>query len=153
MFTNNGDQPWHVPCAVQPGEEMTSSRSALSLQGSTMNLDFKRTDRLRHFIEQIRSLTRKNELHWERRVGSAHRYARFNENLLILGPATPVAETTLPRYLFVTPFDSPEFIEINSNDAHLGECVSALMQEVEAATESTPATDPFAISIDLLEAH
>jgi hypothetical protein len=111
------------------------------------------TDRLRHFIEQISSLTQTNELHWERQAGSAHRYARLNDNLLILGPATPISEATVPRYLFVTPFNSPDFIEINSNDADLGEAVSALVKEVEAVTKSAPATDPFAISTDFLGPH
>jgi hypothetical protein len=115
--------------------------------------DPRTTDRLRRFIEEIRSLTQENELHWERQVGSAHRYARLNDNLLVLGPATPISETDVPRYLFITPFNSPDFIEINSNDADLGEGVSALVKEVEAVTKTTPATDPFAISIDFLKPH
>jgi hypothetical protein len=54
-------------------------------------------------------------LHWERQQGSAHRYARWNNNLLILGPAD-VDDKRVPRYLFITPFDSPDCIEANSED-------------------------------------
>src|SRR5215510_16566385 len=50
--------------------------------------DSETTERLRWLIDQISSLTEKQELHWERQSGSAHRYARLNGNLLILGPAT-----------------------------------------------------------------
>lgn len=46
-------------------------------------------DRLTRLLAQLISLTRKGELHWERQLGSAHRYARWNNNLLILGPAEP----------------------------------------------------------------
>src|ERR1041384_8806007 len=59
--------------------------------------DSETTERLRRLIDQISSLTEKHELHWERQSGSAHRYARLNGNLLILGPATP--ESNVPRYL------------------------------------------------------
>lgn len=115
-----------------------------------MSRDPETTDRLRRFIDQISSLTEKHELHWERQSGSAHRYARLNNNLLILGPATPMSESQVPRYLFITPFDSPQCIEINSNDTELGAAVLKLVQEVEALTQSQAATDPFAINVDLL---
>ena len=115
--------------------------------------DPRTTDRLRRFIQQIRSATQEHKLQWERQLGSAHRYARLNDNLLILGPATPLSESTVPRYLFITPFNSPDFIEINSNDADLGEAVSALAKEVEAVTKTAAATDPFAINIDFLDPH
>lgn len=115
-----------------------------------MSRDPETTDRLRRFINQISSLTEKHELHWERQSGSAHRYARLNNNLLILGPATPMSESHVPRYLFITPFDSPQCIEINSNDTELGAAVLKLVQEVEALTQSQAATDPFAINVDLL---
>ena len=115
-----------------------------------MTRDPETTDRLRRFIDQLSSLTEKHELHWERQSGSAHRYARLNNNLLILGPATPMSESHVPRYLFITPFDSPQCIEINSNDTELGAAVLKLVQEVESLTQSQPATDPFAINVDLL---
>ena len=85
-----------------------------------MDRDAATTDRLRNLISRIESLTEKGELHWERQVGSAHRFARWNNNLLILGPAAPLSEMSVPRYLMITPFDSPDCIEINSDDAELG---------------------------------
>jgi hypothetical protein len=115
-----------------------------------MTSDSGTTDRLRRLIDRISSLTEKGELHWERQLGSAHRYARLDNNLLILGPATPIAETNIPRYLFITPFDSPECIEINSDDVELGTAVMKLAQEVEVITRHQPATDPFSINVEIL---
>ena len=115
-----------------------------------MTSDAGTVDRLRRFIDHISSLTEKGELHWERQLGSAHRYARLDNHLLILGPAAPIAETNIPRYLFITPFDSPECIEINSDDVTLGPAVMKLAQEVESITQHQPATDPFAINVEIL---
>jgi len=115
-----------------------------------MTRDSGTTDRLRLLIDQIISLTKKHELPWERQLGSAHRYARLNNNLLILGPATPLSGEPVPRYLFITPFDSPDCIEINSDDIALGADVLKLVQEVEAVTQNQPATDPFAINVEFL---
>jgi hypothetical protein len=115
-----------------------------------MTSDSETTDRLRRFIDHLSSLTGKGELHWERQLGSAHRYARLDNHLLILGPATPVAGRNIPRYLFITPFDSPECIEINSDDVKLGPAVLKLAQEVEVITQHQPATDPFAINVEIL---
>ena len=109
------------------------------------------TERLRNFISRIESATEGGELHWERQAGSAHRYARLNNNLLILGPATPVSDTNVPRYLFITPFDSPDCVEINSDDAELGSAVMQLVNLVEERSKHDPATDPFAITDQLLE--
>ncbi len=116
-----------------------------------MGRDAATTDRLRNLISRIESQTESGGLHWERQVGSAHRYARLNNNLLILGPATPLSDRSAPRYLFITPFDSPDCIEINSNDAELGAAVIKLAQEVETASQNEPSTDPFAITDQLLE--
>lgn len=115
-----------------------------------MTRDSETTDRLRRFIDQITSLTQQHELRWERQSGSAHRYARLKNHLLILGPATPVSDTNVPRYLFITPFDSPDCIEINSDDVDLGAAVLKLVQDVEALTQNQSATDPFAINLDFL---
>jgi hypothetical protein len=115
-----------------------------------MTRDTETTDRLRRLIDQLISLTEQQELRWERQSGSAHRYARLNNNLLILGPATPMSGSNVPRYLFITPFDSPQCIEINSDDVDLGAAVLKLVQDVEARTQNQPATDPFAINLDLL---
>ena len=115
-----------------------------------MTRDSETTEHLRRFIGQISSLTENHELHWERQSGSAHRYARLNNNLLILGPAAPVTESHVPRYLFITPFDSPDCIEINSDDAELGAAVLKLVQEVEVITQNQSVTDPFAINLEFL---
>jgi len=108
------------------------------------------TDRLRRLIDQINSSTENRELQWERQSGSAHRYARLNNHLLILGPATSLSESNVPRYLFITPFDSPQCIEINSDDIDLGGAVLKLVQEVEKITQNQPTTDPFAINVEFL---
>jgi hypothetical protein len=112
--------------------------------------DSARTERLRALLAQITSLTAAGELRWERQLGSAHRYSRWNNNLLILGPATPLDDQPIPRYLFITPFDSPDCIEVNSDDAELGHAVLALVSAVEAATDGEPPTDPFAVTDELL---
>ena len=114
-----------------------------------MTRDAATTDRLRRFIDQLSTLTEKNELHWERQLGSAHRYARLDNHLLILGPAAPMS-SNVPRYLFITPFDSPECIEINSDDKELGAAVLRLVQEVEVITQNQPTTDPFAVNVEFL---
>src|SRR6059058_489357 len=116
-----------------------------------MDRDSATTARLRNLISKIDELTRTNQLHWERQAGSAHRFARWNNNLLILGPATSFSDTNVPRYLFITPFDSPDCIEVNSEDAELGSLVTRLVQTVENASQHEPATDPFAITEQLLE--
>ena len=115
-----------------------------------MTRDSETIDRLRCFIERISSLTEKGELHWERQLGSAHRYARLDDHLLILGPAAPITETNIPRYLFVTALDSPECIEINSEDINLGAAVMKVTQEVDLITRNQPAIDPFAINVEFL---
>ena len=103
-------------------------------------------DRLSKLLRQLISLTEKRELHWERQLGSAHRYARWHNNLLILGPAEPLSEAANPRYLFITPFDSPSCIEISSSDAELGSALLELVTLVEQTSKDEPPTDPFGIS-------
>jgi hypothetical protein len=116
-----------------------------------MHRDSGTIDRLRNLISKIEALTESGELHWEKQVGSAHRYARWNNNLLILGPATPLSDERVPRYLFVTPFDSPDCIEVNSDDDELGAAVLQLARKVETVSKNEPPTDPFAITDQLLE--
>lgn len=116
-----------------------------------MNREPATTERLRNVITKLESLTQSGSLHWEKQAASAHRYARWNNNLLILGPAAPLTDTTRPRYLFITPFDSPDCIEINSDDAELGADVMKLVRQVELVSQDTLATDPFAITEQLLE--
>lgn len=114
-----------------------------------MARDAAATDRLRSLISKIQLLTNENQLHWEKQVGSAHRYARWNNNLLILGPATPLSDHSVPRYLFITPFDSPQCIEINSKDEELGAAVINLVQTVEAKGANESPTDPFDVDEEL----
>ncbi len=109
------------------------------------------TERLRNLISKIEAATKSGELHWERQAGSAHRYARLNNNLLILGPSAPVSDSGVPRYLFITPFDSPDCIEVNSDDEELGADVMKLVKTVEDRSQNEPATDPFAVTDQLLE--
>jgi hypothetical protein len=116
-----------------------------------MSRDSATTNRLRNLIAKLQSLTASGELHWEKQAGSAHRYARWNNHLVILGPSTPLRDTKVPRYLFITPFDSPDCIEINSDDAELGSAVIELVRKVEAASKDEPPTDPFAVTDQLLE--
>jgi hypothetical protein len=108
------------------------------------------TERLKKLISQIQTLTKSGELHWERQTGSAHRYARWNNNLLILGPAA-VDDKHLPRYLFITPFDSPDCIEVNSQDDELGHSITDLFEEVDAATKHESPVDPFSINPEILD--
>jgi hypothetical protein len=114
-----------------------------------MERDQVTTERLQKLIAQISALTETGELRWERQRGSAHRYARWNNNLLILGPAD--VDQRVPRYLFVTPFDSPNCIEANSNDPKLGSAVLDLCDKVDAATKNQPAVDPFSIDSAILD--
>src|SRR5215813_7219776 len=118
--------------------------------GMYMPRDAATTERLRNLISRLISATTTGDLTWEKQVGSAHRYARLNNNLLILGPDSRITDTGLPRYLFITPFDSPACIELNSNDAELGHDVTRLAETVEAATRDKPPTDPFALTSELL---
>ena len=115
-----------------------------------MARDAATTERLSALIAQLISMTEKGELHWERQVGSAHRYARWKNNLLILGPSQPLNETKVPRYLFITPFDSSACVEINSDDEELGQSLLMLVAGVEEASKSEPPTDPFALTEDIL---
>jgi hypothetical protein len=116
-----------------------------------MRRDANMTERLRGVIAKLESQTKSGDLHWEKQAGSAHRYARANNNLLILGPATPLTDSDVPRYLFITPFDSPDHIEVNSNDAELGPAILSLARAVEEASQNKPAVDPFAVTDQLLE--
>jgi hypothetical protein len=115
-----------------------------------MERDPTTAQRLRDLLTKLLSLTKTGALHWERQVGSEHRYARWNNNLLILGPADPPEETNAPRYLFITPFDSPDCVEINSNDSEFGAGVMELITAVEGVTRNSPAVDPFSMNEEML---
>ena len=115
-----------------------------------MERDAATTERLKKLISQIATLTKDGQLRWERQAGSAHRYARWNNNLLILGPAA-ADDKHLPRYLFITPFDSPDYIEVNSQDEELGTYIVNLFQQVESATKDEPPVDPFSVDSTILD--
>jgi|SRR5215472_3034954 len=112
--------------------------------------DEETTERLRTGLQKLIALTKDRTVRWERQVNSAHRYARWKNHLLILGPDTPLSDPAVPRYLFVTPFDSPSHIEINTNDAELGPLLRELVAAVESVTGDEPPTDPFAMSPEFL---
>ena len=116
-----------------------------------MARDTATTNRLRSLIEKLSSLTAGGGLHWEKQAGSAHRYARWNNNLVILGPSSPLSDRSVPRYLFITPFDSPNCIEVNSDDPDLGPALMDLVQKVETAARNEPPVDPFAVTEQMLE--
>ncbi|MFN2531959.1 MAG: hypothetical protein ABR555_11740 [Pyrinomonadaceae bacterium] len=115
-----------------------------------MNRDAVTTTRLEVLLDQLLALTRSGVIHWERQHGSAHRYARWKNNLLILGPAASLADSKVPRYLFITPFDSPACVELNTKDADLGDRVKSLVELVESVSVNEPATDPFALTDEVL---
>ena len=108
------------------------------------------TERRRSLLAQITYLTTQGRIQWDRQLQSAHRYARWKNNLLILGPDVPPEDSKTPRYLFITPFDSPDCIEINSDDKELGPAVLTLVRAVEASSANKPPIDPFAVSDELL---
>jgi hypothetical protein len=110
-----------------------------------------RRERLTKLLDQLKTMTESGELHWDRQQGSAHRYARWKDNLLILGPAEAPGESKVPRYLFVTPFNSPACVEINSNDPELGDSLLQLVTTVEGASSAEAPTDPFALSEEELD--
>lgn len=110
-----------------------------------------KTERIAKLISKLLELTTRGELHWERQLGSAHRYARWNNNLLILGPSDPPHASKAPRYLFITPFNSPACVEVNSSDPELGAGVLDLVSAVEKTTAHEPPTDPFAVDGDVLD--
>jgi hypothetical protein len=104
------------------------------------------TERLRLGLAQLIEQTSSGRLHWERQAHSAHRYGKWKNNLLIIGPDGQPGDSDTPRYLFITPFDSPDCIEINSKDPALGHLLLALVDAVNSVTDKAPATDPFAVS-------
>lgn len=116
-----------------------------------MARDTATTEKLRRLLAQLQELTENRTLHWERQVDSAHRYCRWNNNLLILGPDAPLSDVSVSRYLFITPFNSPDCIEVNSDDAELGKAVLQLAQAVEVVSKDEPPTDPFAVTAEILE--
>ena len=58
----------------------------------------------------------------------------------------PFDLTPDPRYLFLTPFDSPSCIEINSEDPILGQPLLELVALVEKTSSQEPPTDPFGLN-------
>ncbi|HXM36028.1 MAG TPA: hypothetical protein VN920_12625 [Pyrinomonadaceae bacterium] len=100
----------------------------------------------RELLAQLTSLTATGSLHWERQVHSAHRYAKWRNTLLILGPTDSLDDHKIPRYLFLTPLNSPAGTEITSENTDLRASLLALVYAVEAATSDQEPRDPFALS-------
>ncbi len=96
-------------------------------------------------LAQLTLLTSNGSLRWERQRNSAHRYARWNNNLLILGPTASLDDRKIPRYLFLTPLTSPTGIEITTDEAELRVALLALVNAVETATAHQAPRDPFAL--------
>ena len=96
-------------------------------------------------LANLTSLTASGSLKWERQRNSAHRYARWNNSLLILGPTASLDDHEVPRYLFLTPLTSPTGIEITTKDSGLRASLLALVYAVEAATALQAPRDPFAL--------
>jgi hypothetical protein len=104
------------------------------------------TNEQQMLLAQLTALTAEGKLRWERQARSAHRYARWNSNLLILGPTAPLDDQRVPRYLFITPLSSPTGVEITSEDVDTRAALLSLVYAVEAATANQPARDPFALN-------
>lgn len=104
----------------------------------------------RELLGYLTSLTATGSLHWERQLHSAHRYTRWNNNLLILGPAAPLDDHSIPRYLFINPLSSPIGTEITSEDRDMRASLLALAYSVEAATADQAPRDPFALTQEAL---
>ena len=119
--------------------------------GPTMNRTLEPTERLRGVLAKLIELTTTGELHWERQAHSSHRYSKWKNHLLIIGPELDSDDRSTPRYLFLTPFDSPDHLEVNSEDEELGHLVLALVDAVNAATAGAPPADPFAVSESFLD--
>ena len=115
-----------------------------------MKRDPTTTARLAAMLANILLLTRNKKVHWKKQIGSAHRFTTWNNNLFIIGPTDATAGSSIPRYLFVTPLDSPAHVEINSNDEELGPQLLELTKAVDDATRTTKAIDPFALTDDVL---
>ncbi|HET6861911.1 MAG TPA: hypothetical protein VFH91_02660 [Pyrinomonadaceae bacterium] len=115
-----------------------------------MQRDPATTARLMALLKEILVLTKSGQIHWQRQAGSAHLYATWHNNLLIIGPTDPAEESNIPRYLFVTPLDSPAHVEINSNDEVLGPQLLELIQSVDDTTRGSTPTDPFSLTDDVL---
>ena|SRR5690349_631664 len=105
----------------------------------------------RNLLARLVSLTADGKLRWERQANSAHRYARWNDNLLILGPTSSLEDHDIPRYLFITPLNSPTGMEIHSDDINLRAPLLALVYAVEAATAGQEPRDPFSINQDAMD--
>ena len=117
-----------------------------------MDQDEALTER-RELLAQLTSLTATGSLQWERQVNSAHRYARWHNNLLILGPTDSLDDHKIPRYLFLTPLNSPAGTEITTEDPELRAALVALVYAVEAATATQEPRDPFGITQEALSSR
>ncbi len=114
-----------------------------------MNDDSRLIEQQRQLLIQLTALTAKGSLHWEKQKGSSHRFANWDEVLLILGPGEPLPNNKTFHYLHITPLFSSKWLEINSNAPKLHDLLLQLRAAVEEATKDQSATDPFALTSDL----
>ena len=116
-----------------------------------MSRDIATNERLKKLLTQLMNATSDRSLRWVRQRGSAHRYANWHGNLLILGPDQPASQSSMPRYLFITPLDSPACLELSSDDEQLGQQLLQLSALAETASIKDPPTDPFVIDEETLQ--
>src|SRR5260370_19015205 len=100
------------------------------------------TERLRLLLAELTSVTVSGTLCWERQLYSAHRYARWNDNMLILGPTASLDDPEIPRYLFLTPLNSPTASEITTEDAELRAALLALVCRIRGRNSRPKAERP-----------
>ena len=92
------------------------------------------TEQLRKLLAQITALTACGTLHWMKQVRTAHRYAEWNETVLIIGPGVSDEDQKTPRYVRFSPLFKQQWTEINSIDPELHDDVLALIDAVDAST-------------------
>jgi hypothetical protein len=116
-----------------------------------MNRDPALNEQLRQLLAQLTSLTANGTIHWQKQAHSAHRYAEWNNIVLVLGPSVSIEDHKTPRYLHITRLFEPQWQEVSSDDPELRTSLLALVYAVEAATVHQPPTDPFALTDELLK--
>ena len=114
-----------------------------------MNHDLRLIERQHQLLTKITSLTAEGNIHWERQKGSSHRFANWDEVLLILGPGESSPNDKAFHYLHITPLFSLKWLEINTNDPKLHDSLLQLRAAVEEGTKDQLPTDPFALTDDL----
>ena len=93
------------------------------------------TEQLRKLLAQITRRSRRPALFTGRnKFARRHRYAEWNETVLIIGPGVSDEDQKTPRYVRFSPLFKQQWTEINSIDPELHDDVLALIDAVEAST-------------------